>query len=286
MAFVDAILTHENADLDALASLAAAKKLYPDAVALLPRRVNRNVRDFLTLYGEPFAFLPQEQAPRRRFKNVLLVDTQTLPSARGLTDAPMVHIVDHHALAHPLDERTTYSGGETGATTTLLVETIREKNLPLSRLEASLLALGIYEDTGSLTYIDTTPRDLQAVAYLVEQGASFDLVGKFLHQPLATDQRALYNQLLKRVETHEIGGQTIVIAAVRVRDYVEEISTLAQQLMQLYDPAALFLLVQMGSQIELVARSKSESIDVAEIARAFGGGDTPQPPPPSFIRAG
>lgn len=272
MAPVDAILTHENADLDALASLAAAKKLYPDAVALLPRRANRNVNAFLTLYGEPFTFVPQDQAPRRKFKRVLLVDTQTLPSARGLTDAPQVHIVDHHPLSRPLDERTTYSGGETGATTTLLVETLREKNLPLSRLEATLLALGIYEDTGSLTYIDTTPRDLQAVAYLVEQGASLDLIGEFLHQPLAADQRALYNQLLKRVETHEIGGQTIVIAAVRVQEYVEEISTLAQQLMQLYDPAALFLLVQMGSQIELVARSKSESIDVAEIARAFGGG--------------
>jgi tRNA nucleotidyltransferase (CCA-adding enzyme) len=272
MAFVDAILTHENADFDALASLHAAKKLYPNAVALLPRRLNRNVRDFLTLYGEPFSFVPQDQTPRRKFKSVLLVDTQTLPSARGLADAPQVHIVDHHTLTRPLDERTTYSGGETGATTTLLVETLRAKNLPLSRLEATLLALGIYEDTGSLTYIDTTPRDLQAVAYLVEQGASFDLIGEFLHQPLAADQRALYNRLLKRIETHEIGGQSIVIAAVRVQEYVEEISTLAQQLMQLYDPAALFLLVQMGNQIQLVARSKSETIDVAEIARAFGGG--------------
>lgn len=272
MADVDAILTHENADFDALACLAAAKKLYPNAVALLPRRLNRNVHDFWTLYGEPFHFVPQDQAPRRKFKNVLLADTQTLPSARGLTDAPRVHIVDHHPLTRPLDERTTYSGGETGATTTLLVETLREKNLPLTRLEATLLALGIYEDTGSLTYVDTTPRDLHAAAYLVEQGASLDLIGEFLHQPLAPDQRALYNQLLRRVETHEIGGQTIVVAAVRAHDYVEEISTLAHQLMQLYDPAALFVLVQMSNQIELVARSKAENIDVAEIARAFGGG--------------
>lgn len=269
---VDVILTHENADMDALASLAAAKKLYPEAVALLPRRLNRNVRDFLTLYGEPFQFTSQEQAPRRRFKKVLLVDTQTLPSARGVADGPMVHIVDHHLLARPLDERTTYSGGETGATTTLLIETLREKNLPLSRLEATLLALGIYEDTGSLSYLDTTARDLHAAAFLVEQGAAFNLIGEFLHQPLADDQRALYNRLLKRVEMHEIGGQTVVIAAVRLDAYVEEISTLAQQLTQLYDPSALFLLVQMGGQIEMVARSKSAAIDVAEITRAFGGG--------------
>ncbi len=269
---MDALLTHENADLDALASLAAAKKLYPNAMALLPRRVNRNGRDFLTLYGEPYQFTAQEQAPRRKFKRVLLVDTQTLPSARGVADAPTVHIVDHHPLARPLDERTTFSGGDVGATTTLLVETLREKNLALTRLEATLFALGIYEDTGSLTYSSTTARDLQAVAYLVEHGASFDLISEFLRQPLADDQRKLYNLLLRRVETHTIGGQTILIGAVRVQEYVEEISTLAQQLMSLYDPHALFLLAQMRTEIQLVARSKSEAIDVAHIARAFGGG--------------
>lgn len=269
---MDAILTHENADLDALASLAAAKKLYPGAVALLPRRINRNGSDFLTVYGEPFQFTPQDQAPRRKFKRILLVDTQTLPSARGIADTPTVHIVDHHPLARPLDEHITFSGGDVGATTTLLVETLREKNLSLTRLEATLLALGIYEDTGSLTYPSTTARDLQCAAYLIENGASLNLIGEFLRQPLADDQRALYNRLLKRVETHEIGGQTILICAVRVEEYVSEISTLAQQLMLLYDPSALFLLVQMRSEIQLVARSKSDVVDVAEIARAFGGG--------------
>lgn len=269
---MDAILTHENADLDALASLAAAKKLYPGAVALLPRRLNRNVHDFLTLYGEPFQFTSQDQATRRKFKRLLLVDTQTLPSARGIADAPTIHIVDHHPLARPLDERTTFSGGDVGASTTLLVETLREKNLSLTRLEATLLALGIYEDTGSLAFPSTTTRDLQAAAYLVEHGASFDLMGEFLRQPLADDQRTLYNQLLKRVETHEIGGQTILIGALRVKEYVEEISTLAQQLMLLYDPSALFLLIQMRGEIQLVARSKSDVVDVANIARAFGGG--------------
>lgn len=265
-------MTHENADFDAIASLAAAKKIYPEAVAVLPRRLNRNVRDFITLYGEPFAFVPQDQLPRRRFRQVLLVDTQTLPSTRGLAEQPQVHIVDHHPLTRPLDEHTTFTGGETGATTTLLVETLREKNLALSRLEATLLALGIYEDTGSLTYTDTTPRDLSAAAYLVENGASLNLVADFLHHPLAPEQRALYNLLLQNAVLHEIAGHTVVIAAVRVKEYVEEISTLAHQLMQLYDPAALFLLVQMGNQIQLVARSRSRAIDVAEIARLFGGG--------------
>jgi tRNA nucleotidyltransferase (CCA-adding enzyme) len=40
------ILTHNNADFDAVASLLAASKLYPDSVPVLPPRQNRNVVDF------------------------------------------------------------------------------------------------------------------------------------------------------------------------------------------------------------------------------------------------
>jgi tRNA nucleotidyltransferase (CCA-adding enzyme) len=50
------ILTHENADFDAVASLLAAAKLHPSATPLLPRRVNRNVDQFLTLYWDAFQF--------------------------------------------------------------------------------------------------------------------------------------------------------------------------------------------------------------------------------------
>jgi tRNA nucleotidyltransferase (CCA-adding enzyme) len=269
---VDAILTHENADFDAVASLVAAKKIYPDATALLPRRVNRNVQDFLTLYGEAFDLTQQDQAPRRRFKRVLLVDTQNLPSARGLAESPQAHILDHHPLAHPLAPGDTYIGGETGATTTLLVETLREKNLSLSPIEATLLTLGIYEDTGSLTYSDTTPRDVTAVAFLLERGARLNLVADFLHHPLTEEQRVLYNQLVQAAETHDIAGHNVAISAVRAKSYVEEISTLAHQLMELYDPAALFLLVQMDDTIQMVARSREGAIDAADLAREFGGG--------------
>lgn len=269
---VDAILTHENADFDAIASLVAAKKIYPEAAALLPRRVNRNVRDFIILYGEALALTQQDQAPRRRFRRVLLVDTQYLPSARGLAASPEVHILDHHPLTQSLDGSGSYIGGETGATTTLLVETVREKNLTLTPVEATLYMLGIYEDTGSLSYPDTTPRDVNAAAFLLERGAMLTLVSDFLHHPLSDEQRALYNQLLQAAQIHECAGHIIVIAAARAKEYVEEISTLAHQMMTLYDPSALFLLVQMGDQIQMVARSKHRSIDAAAIAREFGGG--------------
>jgi len=44
------IFTHDNADFDALASLLAAHKLYPEATPVLPHHLARNVAEFMTLY--------------------------------------------------------------------------------------------------------------------------------------------------------------------------------------------------------------------------------------------
>ena len=269
---MDAILTHENTDFDALAALLGAKQVYSEAVAVLPRRLNRNVRDFCALYGDAFPFTRQEDLTRRHLREIVVVDTQGVPSARGITPNTRVHIVDHHPLNRELKKGMTFSGGDAGATTTLFVEQIREKELPLTPIEATLLLLGIYEDTGSLSYLTTAARDVRAAAFLLEQGASLAIVNDFLNRPLTDAQRKLYQQLLERTQTLDIAGHVIAIAAARAEAYTEEVATLAHQLRELYDPAALFVLVQMDDHIQMVARSDHAAIDVATIAEAFGGG--------------
>ena len=269
---MDAILTHENADLDALASLLGARKLYPDALAVLPRRLNANVRDFCALYGETLQFTRPEDLTRQHWREVMVVDTQGTPSARGLYRDTQIHFVDHHPLTRELTPSMTFAGGLAGATTTLFVEQIHEKEMALTPIEASLFLLGIYEDTGSLCYTTTTARDARATAFLLEQGADLNIVNDFLRHPLSEAQRKLYQQLIDHIETRQIAGHAVALALARADEYVEEISTLAHQLRELYDPAALFVLVEMQDHIQLVARSKVAAIDVAAIAEQFDGG--------------
>ena len=93
------ILTHENTDFDGLASQLAAWKLYPQAIPVLPRRPNRNLRDFLTLYWDELPYVRHEDLPRRmEVERIILVDTQTLITPRGMTDETSVQIIDHHPL--------------------------------------------------------------------------------------------------------------------------------------------------------------------------------------------
>ncbi|GAB4537362.1 MAG: CBS domain-containing protein [Anaerolineae bacterium] len=273
------ILTHDNADFDAIASLLGAAKLYPGALAVIPRRVNRNVRDFLHLYWDEFPFIrPQEVTIDKsdRVDLVTLVDSQHIPTVKGIDDQTHFHIIDHHALSRDLPPGTRTTLQNLGATATIMVEELQRQRIRLSANEATLLLLGIYEDTGSLTYASTTPRDVRAAAWLLDHNASLDIMRQFLNYPLSDSQRTLYDRLTEAFETHDIEGRTIMIAVAQAEGYVEEISTLAHKLRDLFEPDALFLIVAMEDHTQLVARSTSDAIDVGSIAAHFGGGGHPR----------
>ena len=155
------ILTHEKTDFDAVASMLGARKLYPAAVALLPRHLNRNVQQFLNLYWDALPFMRADDWRKRPIDSVILVDTQALGNVRGLSAHPAVHVIDHH-MGQPPKPGWTYEVEPLGATTTLLVERLQGHGLVLAVEEATLLLLGIYEDTGGLTYDTTTLRKRRA----------------------------------------------------------------------------------------------------------------------------
>lgn len=266
------ILTHEHADFDAVASLLGAALLTPEAVPVLPRRVNRNVGDFLTIYGGQLPFADVETLPRQRITSATLVDTQSAQYPRGMGPETQLQVIDHHTLSRDDVEPGAYWGAETGACTTLLVEEICRRGIDLTPIEATLLLLGIYEDTGSLTYRSTTPRDLQAAAWLLQQGANLEVGVDFLHHPLSPEQRGLYETLVDNAKTHKLKGHTVVIASATASDMEGELSTVAHKLRELLEPAALFVLVNLDDHLQLVARSTTDAISVGDIAASLGGG--------------
>ncbi|MHB8194164.1 MAG: CBS domain-containing protein [Bellilinea sp.] len=266
------ILTHEQADFDAIASLLAARILNERAYAVLPRRVNRNVRAFLNLYGAELPFVEARDLPSEPIETITLVDTQSLITLKGQNKKTRVHVVDHHQLRDDLPADWTIVNDRLGACTTILAEDIRDHNGPLSVLQATTLLLGIYEDSGSLTYISTTSRDVRTAAYLLDQGASLRIATDFLNPPLSEEQREIYNTLLQSAETVNIHGQNIVIACTEAQSLNEEISSIAHKLRDLLDPDALFLLVGTAEGVRLVARSTTDRVNVAEVAARFGGG--------------
>lgn len=266
------ILTHEVADFDAIASLLGAYFLDPDSIPVLPRKINRNVRGFLTLYGAELPFVELRDLPVEPIESITLVDTQTMTTVKGVTPQSKVRVIDHHPLREdiPTDWNITLSA--TGANTTLLIELIRGQEIAFTPVQATLLLLGIYEDTGALTYTRTTPRDLQAAAFLLEQGASLSVLANFLFHPLSDDQMKIFHQLQSHYQTLNIHGHRIVIANAEIGNLEAELSSIAHKLRDVLEPDALFVLVQTKRGIQLIARSTNDDIDVAKVAQKFGGG--------------
>ena len=90
------IMTHEQADLDALASLLGAHILAPDAYALLPRQINRNGQAFLRKHGHKLGFSRINDLPRANIEKIILVDTQSMVTLKGITRETIVSVIDHH----------------------------------------------------------------------------------------------------------------------------------------------------------------------------------------------
>lgn len=281
---LDIILTHERTDFDALASLLGASLLFPEAIPVLPRQMNRNVRDFLMLYKNHFRFVAPDDAPRGKVRRAILVDTRAANSPKGTQSDTEYIVIDHHtALAQNnlisearkvLPQAHELWCGSTGANTTLLVEKLIEHAIDVTPVEATLLALGIYEDTGNLTYASTTSRDAAALAWLLEptHGVNLSEVNEFLHHPVTAEQRQLLQVLMDACEFLEIEGHSVVITMAHAPAFNDELSTLAARLRDFHEPDALFLLVDLGDMVQMVARSTTDAIDVGHIAQALGGG--------------
>lgn len=266
------ILSHENGDFDAIASQFAAHKLFPEGVPILPRRVNRNVYQFLALYGGSFGFVRMEDWRRRKVDEVVLVDTQSLPNVRGVKSDVSVRVFDHHVPGKmPASWAIHYQS--VGATTTILTEMLQSAGFTLSPEEASLLLLGIHEDTGSLTYDTATARDAQAAAWLMSQGGQLNIVRRFLDIPLTEEQQTLYARLQASAEWLTLEGQSILLATAQAPPHFDdEISSVAHRMRDALVPDSLLVLVELTQHVQLVARGSTDQIDVGALAAALGGG--------------
>jgi tRNA nucleotidyltransferase (CCA-adding enzyme) len=266
------ILTHEQADFDALGASLGAALLRPGAVPILPRRINTNARAFMAAHGSNLPFQDVGALGSGPIERVTLVDTQSLVSIKGLSLTTQVEVFDHHRASPKLNPVWETHIEPVGATVTLLVEALKAQSSSLNQAAATLLLLGLYEDTGLLSYSITTARDLQAGAWLLEHGADLKLAADYLDHPLSPEQQALFERLMEASETLIYHGVPVVVATARAEGMQDEISALAGKLRNTFDAAGLVLLVALNSHIQLVARSTSDAVDVARVAEHFGGG--------------
>ena len=275
---MDVISTHINADFDCLGAMIAAKRLYPDAVLVFSGGQERGLRDFLlqsTLYA--YGIKRVRDIDLSKVTRLILVDVRSAARIGPFADILhrpdlQVHIYDHH----PADEHTIKGDveviQEVGATTTIMTQLFIERGIIPTAGEATMMMLGLYEDTGHLLFSGTTPADFQSAAFLIQYGANLNTVADFLVREMTSEQVGLLNDLLQSCQKIVVNGVEIAIAYATVEDYIGDISSLAHKLKDIENLNVLIVAVRMNDRIFLVGRSRLPEVHVGEIFHEFGGG--------------
>lgn len=275
------IATHENADFDGLASIVAAGRLYPNAILIAPNSQERGVREFmLSTAMDYFQLFQLKDINPKQVEKVVLVDTSQLSRIGPLAEIVKredveVHIYDHHPPSKDNIPAKVSIIKPVGATVTILTHILRKKGICPSPEEATLMALGLYEDTGSFTFCSTTKEDLEAAAYLIGCGANLNVVTELITRRVSAEEVDLLNELINSAHTHFINDVPIVISKVSVEQYIRDFAALVNRFMEIENIPVVFALVGMESRIFIVARSRLPEVNVAEILEAFSGGGHP-----------
>ncbi|MBI4778233.1 DHH family phosphoesterase [Candidatus Desantisbacteria bacterium] len=278
---MDVIVTHTNADFDALASLVAASLLYPEACLVMPGS-HEHVEEFLSTYQHHISFANINKIPLEEVNRLVIVDTRQLGRIGKFKDLIKdnipdnkkipIHIFDHHPPGHNDITGEVMMVREVGATTTILLEEIIKRGISISPIHATIFSLGIYEDTGSLTFPTTTPADINAVATLVSCQANLQIVSDFINKEPTPKQVMTMSDLLKSQKAYLLHGRIVVIVKAIIPEYIGDLSILVHKIMDMEKPAALFCLFEMKQRIWLIARSRNKEINVAEILTEIAGG--------------
>ncbi|MEG4855603.1 CBS domain-containing protein [Microcoleus sp. B5-D4] len=298
---MDLVLCHTTADFDALGAAVGLCVLRPGSRIVLTGGCHPTVRDFLALHRDEYPLIERRSVNPQQIRSLTIVDASgrdRLGKAAEWLDLPHLNeiaVFDHHKEAHS-DIRATVSQIEAvGASTTLIVEKLKnqaEKSDTPFRLlpsEATVMALGIHVDTGSLTFEGATARDAIALAWLMEQGASLGVIAEYVEPALSPQLQDLLREALKNLRSETLHGYSVAWVLLSTEAYVPGLSSLASRLLDLTETDALLLgnVYKFGenennrnidpespvsNRLTIIGRSRIEGTNLSELFKPFGGG--------------
>ncbi len=269
--------THLNPDGDALGS-ALAVAIYLDSLGmhsdvLCHHEAPRNLR-----------FLPQVERVKQvaeldAYDLGIIVDLDSLERL-GKTEpyfsrCRRLVVIDHH-IPHAAPGDLRIVDTDAAATSLILTRLFIELGATITPDIATCLLTGIVTDTGSFRFRNTTPESMSLSAYLLEHGGDITLVSEevFQNKPLCSVRLLGHTLETMRLACHD----QLAWSALSVQDFAasesadEDTEGFVNEMLFITSVqiAALLREAKPG-KVRVSIRSRGD-LDVAEVARHFGGG--------------
>ncbi|XPV77876.1 MAG: CBS domain-containing protein [Desulfovibrio sp.] len=273
------ITGHVNADFDALAAMVAASKLYDDCVLVYPGSQEQNLRKF---YIESITYLYNFKSLKDididGVETLVTVDTRQanrVPQVAPLLERKDVeiHCYDHHPDSDDdLDASFQIVDTTWGSTTAIICNLLEQRGIKLNGEEATLLGLGIYEDTGSFQFNSASEHDFRAAAYLRSQGMDVTAISDLISREMTAEQIALLGRLIDSTSVHEIHGVEVAFSELTTDEFVGDFAFIVRKLIDVQQFNIIFVIARMDDRVHVIARSRSKNVKVGEICKSLGGG--------------
>ncbi|KAL3782789.1 hypothetical protein ACHAW5_005743 [Stephanodiscus triporus] len=232
---------------------------------VLPRGAHPDVQRFLSLHKHLFPIrslksLPGfsdsdmkkgciSDNPTEGLQRVGLVDAQRRDRL-GPADILLPHaklgvtIVDHHVDAESdIEEARHFVVEHVGSVSTMIAERLRNKGVEMTQAEATILALGIHSDTGSLVYDSTTPKDAIMLGWAMEMGASQTAIAEHAMPTLSAEQQGVLTQALININSTTHHGVTISTVLLSADGFIPGLATVTKDALDLSSSDVFLLAV-------------------------------------------
>lgn len=290
---MDLVLCHTVADFDALGAAVGVTRLRPGSRIVLTGGAHPAVQDFLSIWRDEYPFIDKRAVNLQEVRSLTLVDASLRDRFRPVADwfdyaqraALPIYIYDHHSTAEATPERFDFPVADAcietvGASTTLVVERLQQQGLMPTPAEATVMALGIHSDTGSLTFEQATVRDAAALTWLMGQGANQQIIADRKDPGLSPQLQDLLAIALDTITVETIRGHQLGWIQLTTPSFVPGLSSLAEQLGTLLglDTLLLCSVYQGRGKASVIGRSRTHPffsrrpINLLPIFEARGGG--------------
>lgn len=275
------LTTHKNTDFDAFASLVAAQMIYPGAQPLLPKPLNPNVKAFLSLHKDLFPWADRPAPSPDGTDRLIIVDTAQWNRLSGTSTFRKnpdldIWIWDHHV--QPSTIKSSWQCCEPlGANITLMMRRIMSDEISITPIQATLFLLGIYEDTGHLTFTNTTAEDAYTAGYLLDKGADLKILSKFLRPAYGEKQKSILFEMLKNARREKINGHTISVSKLGVEGHIDGLALVVGMYRDIMNVDAAFgiFCLPEKDRCMVIGRSDVDDVNIGDIMRSIGGGGHP-----------
>jgi len=275
------ITTHRNADFDGFASMIAGTLLYPDAVPILPKAINPNVKAFLSIHKDLFETRAIDGIDLDNVTRLIVVDTSKWSRLESMGNLKKrgdleIQVWDHHQ--NSCDFHASFKCHEKkGANITLMIREIKKRGILLTPMQATLFLTGLYEDTGSLTFSSTTAEDAYAAGYLLENKADLNILSTFLQPAYGEKQRNILFEMIKTAPRIKINHLSVSINSVTIEGHVNNLSLVVNMYRDILNVDAAFgiFVHKDNDRCIVIGRSNVDDINVGSIMRSMGGGGHP-----------